>query len=194
MIGVHTPEFSFEHAPMNVEHAVRNLNVTFPVAIDSKYRIEAARGELLGRGVEISEVFHDAGGVHAGTDKPYLSGRLRVSGPDPEHRSYRSFASFRDPDGNGWLFQEVTTRLPGRIDRAATSFDSASDLASALRRAEAAHGKHEKRIGRQIRTGPTGTPSTWWRSRLGRSCRRERLSIPCASTCRIHLAQTGPIV
>jgi hypothetical protein len=60
----------------------------------------------------------------------------------------RSFASFRDPDGNGWLFQEVTTRLPGRIDRAATSFDSASGLASALRRAEAAHGKHEKRIGK----------------------------------------------
>ena len=61
-------------------------------------------------------MFHDAGGVYAGTDEPYLFGRLRVSGPDPEHRSYRSFASFSDPDGNGWLFQEITTRLPGRID------------------------------------------------------------------------------
>jgi hypothetical protein len=71
--------------------------------------------------------------VHSGPHEPYLSGRLRVSGPDPEHGSYRSFASFSDPDGNGWLFQEVTTRLPGRIDPAATSFDSASDLAKALR-------------------------------------------------------------
>ena len=71
--------------------------------------IEAAREDLLRRGVKISEVFHDAGGVYAGTDEPYLFGRLRVSGPDPEQRSYRSFASFTDPDGNGWLFQEVTT-------------------------------------------------------------------------------------
>ena len=110
--------------------------------------IEAARHELLGRGIEISEVFHDAGGVYAGTDEPYLFGRLRVSGPDPEQRSYRSFASFVDRDGNGWLLQGITTRLPGRIDPAATSFGSASDLASALRRAEAAHGKHEKRIGK----------------------------------------------
>jgi hypothetical protein len=81
--------------------------------------------------------------------EPYLFGRVRVSGPDSEHRSYRSFASFRDPDGNGWLFQELTTRLPGRIDSAATSFASASDLASALRRAAAAHGEHEKRTGGQ---------------------------------------------
>jgi len=85
--------------------------------------------------------------VYAGTDEPYLFGRLRVSGPDPEHGSYRSFASFRDPDGNGWLLQEITTRLPGRIDPATTSFGSVIDLASALRRAEAAHGQHEKRTG-----------------------------------------------
>jgi catechol 2,3-dioxygenase-like lactoylglutathione lyase family enzyme len=111
--------------------------------------IAAARDELLGRGVKISEVFHDAGGVYAGPDEPYLFGRLRVSGRDPEHRSYRSFASFSDPDGNGWLFQEITTRLPGRIDPATTSFASASDLASALRRAAAAHGEHEKRAGGQ---------------------------------------------
>jgi catechol 2,3-dioxygenase-like lactoylglutathione lyase family enzyme len=111
--------------------------------------IAAARAELLGRGVKISEVFHDAAGVYAGPDEPYLFGRLRVSGPDPEHRSYRSFASFSDPDGNGWLFQEITTRLPGRIDPATTSFASANDLASALRRAGAAHGEHEKRTGGQ---------------------------------------------
>jgi catechol 2,3-dioxygenase-like lactoylglutathione lyase family enzyme len=104
--------------------------------------IGAARDELVGRGVEVSEVFHDIGGVfhHAGADG-------RVSGPDPDRRSYGSFASFSDPDGNGWLFQEVTTRLPGRIDRAAATFASASDLASALRRAAAAHGRHEERTG-----------------------------------------------
>ena len=116
--------------------------------------IEAAREELLHRGVEINEVFHDAGSVYTGPDEPYLFGRRRVSGRDPEHRSYRSFASFNDPDGNGWLFQEVTTRLPGRIDPAATTFASASDLASALRRAAAAHGEHEKRTGARDENWP----------------------------------------
>jgi catechol 2,3-dioxygenase-like lactoylglutathione lyase family enzyme len=111
--------------------------------------IEAARKELLGRGVKVSEVFHDAGDVHAGPDEPYLFGRVRVSGPDPARRSYFSFASFSDLDGNGWLLQEVTTRLPGRIDAAKTTFASAADLASAFRRAEAAHGEHEKRTGGQ---------------------------------------------
>ena len=109
--------------------------------------IEAARKNLLLRGVEVSEVFHGAGDVYAGPDEPYLFGRLRVSGPDPEHRSYRSFASFSDPDGNGWLFQEITTRLAGRVDPATTTFASANDLASAFRRAAAAHGQHEARTG-----------------------------------------------
>jgi catechol 2,3-dioxygenase-like lactoylglutathione lyase family enzyme len=129
----------------------KNVTAAAPGSAQGLYLIvsdiEAARDELLGRGVEISEVFHDAGDVYAGTDEPYLFGRLRVSGPDPEHRSYRSFASFSDPDGNGWLFQEVTTRLPGRIDTAGTTFASANDLASALRRAASAHGKHEARTG-----------------------------------------------
>jgi len=129
----------------------KNITAAAPGSSKGMYLIvsdiEAARKELLGRGVEISEVFHDAGGVHAGKDEPYLFGRVRVSGPDPDHRSYRSFASFNDPEGNGWLLQEITTRLPGRIDPATTSFGSASDLASALRRAAAAHGEHEKRIG-----------------------------------------------
>ena len=108
--------------------------------------IEAARHDLLARGVAVSEVFHDAAGVYAGADAPYLFGRQRIAGVDPERRSYRSFASFSDPDGNGWLFQEITARLPGRVD-ADTTFTSAAALATALRRAAAAHGEHEKRTG-----------------------------------------------
>ena len=108
--------------------------------------IEAARDELVAHGVNASEVFHDAGGVHSGADQPYLFGRLRVSGPDPEHRSYRSFVSFSDPDGNGWLLQEVTTRLPGRV-AGDTTYASASDLSQALQRAAAAHGRHEALTG-----------------------------------------------
>ncbi len=109
--------------------------------------IEAARKDLAERGIDVSEVFHSEGGVYAGDDEPYLFGQRRVSGPDPKHGSYRSFASFHDPDGNGWLCQEITTRLPGRIDSAATVFASVKDLADAMRRASAAHGEHEKRIG-----------------------------------------------
>jgi catechol 2,3-dioxygenase-like lactoylglutathione lyase family enzyme len=105
--------------------------------------IEAARAELIARGVEVSDVFHE--GTPGARFHHATNGRL--SGPAPDRSSYRSFASFSDPDGNGWLFQEVTTRLPGRIDSAATSFASASDLASALRRASAAHGEHEQRTG-----------------------------------------------
>jgi catechol 2,3-dioxygenase-like lactoylglutathione lyase family enzyme len=111
--------------------------------------IEAARQELIGRGVKVSAVFHGNAGAHIGPDEPYLFGRARVSGPDPEHSSYRSFASFKDPDGNGWLFQEVTARQPGRMDPNQTTFSSAADLAAALRRAGAAHGEHEKRTGGQ---------------------------------------------
>jgi catechol 2,3-dioxygenase-like lactoylglutathione lyase family enzyme len=131
----------------------KNVTAAAPGSAQGLYLIvsdvEAARNELFDRGVEIGEVFHDAAGVYAGQDEPYLFGRVRVSGPDPKRSSYRSFTSFSDPDGNGWLFQELTTRLPGRIDAAATSFASANDLASALRRAAAAHGEHEKRTGGQ---------------------------------------------
>jgi catechol 2,3-dioxygenase-like lactoylglutathione lyase family enzyme len=114
--------------------------------------IEAARKELLGRGVAISGVFHAGGDVHVGSDEPYLFGRVRLNGADPERGSYRSYASFSDPDGNGWLLQEVTARLPGRIDANATSFNSSADLAAALRRAAAAHGEYEKRNGGQYDT------------------------------------------
>jgi catechol 2,3-dioxygenase-like lactoylglutathione lyase family enzyme len=136
----------------------KNVTAAAPGSAQGLYLIvsdiEAAHDELLRRGVEVSEVFHDATGVYDGPDEPYLFGRRRVSGADPEHRSYRSYASFRDPDGNGWLFQEVTTRLPGRIDPATTTFASANDLASALRRAEAAHGLHEKRTGQRDANWP----------------------------------------
>jgi catechol 2,3-dioxygenase-like lactoylglutathione lyase family enzyme len=136
----------------------KNVTAAAPGSAQGLYLIvsdiEAARDELLRRGVEVSDVFHDATGVYDGPDEPYLFGRRRISGADPEHRSYHSYASFRDPDGNGWLFQEVTTRLPGRIDSATTTFASANDLASALRRAEAAHGLHEKRTGQRDANWP----------------------------------------
>jgi catechol 2,3-dioxygenase-like lactoylglutathione lyase family enzyme len=129
----------------------RNVTAAAPGSAQGLYLIvsdiKAARDELLARGVKVSDVFHDAGGVYAGNDEPYLFGRIRVGGPDPEHRTYRSFASFKDPDGNGWLFQEITARLPGRVD-ADTTFVSSTELASALRRASVAHGEHEKLIGR----------------------------------------------
>jgi len=129
----------------------KNVTAAAPGSAQGLYLIvsdiEAARAELLSRGVKIGEVFRDAAGVYDGPDEPYLFGRRRINGRDADGRSYRSFASFRDPDGNGWLFQEVTTRLPGRIDPATTTFASANDLASAFRRAEAAHGEHEKRNG-----------------------------------------------
>jgi catechol 2,3-dioxygenase-like lactoylglutathione lyase family enzyme len=107
--------------------------------------IDAGRDELVSRGVQISEVFH-AGAPGAQLD-PEGTGSRR-SGPDPDHNSYNSFATFEDPDGNSWLLQEVTDRLPGRLDPTITSFTSAGDLAGALRRAASAHGEHEKRIGK----------------------------------------------
>src|SRR5579863_1124091 len=97
--------------------------------------IAAAHKELVVRGINASEVFHGSPFSPAG----------RISGPDPERQSYRSYVAFADPDGNAWIVQEVTRRLPGRLDPAATSFASAGDLASAIRRAAAAHGEREKR-------------------------------------------------
>ncbi len=128
----------------------KNVTASAPGSAQGLYLIvsdiEAARGELLAHGVAATEVFHDAGGVSAGPDQPYLFGRLRVSGKDPEHRSYRSFLSFSDPDGNGWLMQEVTTRLAGRV-AGDTTYASVGDVSQALRRAAAAHGQHEARTG-----------------------------------------------
>jgi catechol 2,3-dioxygenase-like lactoylglutathione lyase family enzyme len=107
------------------------------------FDIDRTRDELVARGVAVSEVFHDAGGVfhHAGTE-------ARVDGPAPEHADYGSFAAFRDPDGNGWLLQEIKMRLPGRVS-AATHYEDSRDLAEALRRAAEAHGEHEARTGQE---------------------------------------------
>ena len=97
--------------------------------------IDAALGLLAAAGIKVDNVFH------LGPDfKP-------VPGVDPDHRSYSSRAEFSDPDGNTWMFQEITTRLPGRVDAADTSYSSANDLSNAMRRASIAHGEHEKRIG-----------------------------------------------
>ncbi len=104
--------------------------------------IEAAHAELVANGVEASEVFHDPSGNFNRFDPT-----ARASGPDPNRGTYASFVAFNDPDGNGWVLQEVTTRFPGRIDSTATTFASEADLAEALRRANAAHGEHEKRTG-----------------------------------------------
>ena len=98
---------------------------------------ETAHKDLLARGIGASEVFHGSPFNPAG----------RICGPDPKRQSYESYVSFEDPDGNTWIIQEVRARLPGRIDPAATTFGSANDLAGAMRRAAAAHDKHEKRIG-----------------------------------------------
>jgi catechol 2,3-dioxygenase-like lactoylglutathione lyase family enzyme len=134
----------------------RNVTGAAPGSAQGLYLIvsdlAAARDEFIRLGVEVSEIFHNEG-VYSGPDEPYLFGRVRVSGSDPEHRSYRSFASFHDPDGNGWLFQEITTRLPGRV-AGNTTYASVSDLAQALRRAEAAHGQHEARTGQHDANWP----------------------------------------
>jgi hypothetical protein len=102
------------------------------------------------RGINASEVFHGSPFSPAG----------RISGPDPERQSYRSYAAFEDPDGNAWIVQEVTRRAPGRIDPATTTFASANDLASAMRRAAAAHGQHEKSRRCSLHT-LTVSPSPW---------------------------------
>ena len=113
--------------------------------------VAAARDELTGHGADVSEVFH-AGTPGAQFQPDGTSGR--VSGPAPDDASYNSFATFSDPDGNGWLLQEITRRLPGRVDAAGTAFTSAADLAGALRRAEAAHGEHERRTGQRDANWP----------------------------------------
>jgi catechol 2,3-dioxygenase-like lactoylglutathione lyase family enzyme len=129
-----------------ITSAKRGSADSLVLAVDD---VDVARGDLISRGVDVSEVFHYAGGPFNKAVK-----NPRVAGRDPQGRSYYSFASFEDPDGNGWLLQEITSRLPGRIDSAETRFGSASDLASALRRAETAHGEHEKRTGERDANWP----------------------------------------
>jgi hypothetical protein len=116
----------------------RTLTSAAPGSVQKTYLIvsdiEAARNALLASGIDVGEIFH-------------ITPEGPVNGLDPERRTYRSQALFSDPDGNSWLLQEITTRLAGRIDSGVTSFGSVTDLASALRRAEAAHGEHERRTG-----------------------------------------------
>ena len=153
-----------------------NITSAAPGSTEGLYLIVsdvgAARDELVARGVKAGEVFHEGTpGARYHAQRPAAAGSaVRL----PRSGSYGSFVSFSDPDGNGWLLQEITTRLPGRVDPAATSLDSASGLAERdaagigrPRRAREAHRRGPTRI------GPTGTPSTWWRSRPGRSCRPE---------------------
>ena len=122
-----------------------NLTDAAPGSVKSTYLIvsdlQAARDALIDAGIAVGDTFH-------------LSPNGPASGPDPEHGTYFSLAPFSDPDGNTWLLQEITTRFPGRIDSGITSFGSSSDLASALRRAEAAHGEHEKRTGQRDENWP----------------------------------------
>ena len=120
--------------------------------------IEAARADLIRRGVDVSEVVHSAG-----------PGKPAMNGPHPERRSYSSFATFRDPDGNTWLMQEITTRFPGRVDADDTTYASRADLASALRRAEAAHGEYEKRLGRRDEDWPSWYADYMVREQSGES-------------------------
>ena len=111
--------------------------------------IEAAHDELIGDGVDASGVFHDGSG---GFNR--FAHDVRASGPDPQRRTYASFAEFSDPDGNDWQLQEITNRLPGRVDPSTAAYTSVADLAGALRRAEAAHGEHEARTGERDENWP----------------------------------------
>src|SRR5258707_1138206 len=121
----------------------KNVTAAAPGSAQGLYLIvsdiEAARNELRSRGADVGEIFHPVGDKHTGTDEPYLSGRHRVSGPDPHRGSYRSYASFGDPDGNGWLLQEITPRLPGRVHPHGATFASSADLAPPPRPPPAEH-------------------------------------------------------
>ena len=132
-------QFTPPGSPTSI-HFGKGLTTAPPGSARGNYlvvsNIDAAHADLVARGVAVSEVFHRAG-----------PGQPAITGRDPEGRSYVSFATFSDPDGNSWLLQEITNRLPGRIDADTVTLASASDLAAALRRAAVAHGEHEKREG-----------------------------------------------
>ena len=127
--------------------------------------IETARGGLAAGGVDVSEVFHPG---TPGAQFRLDGAKGRASGRSPENASYGSFADFADPDGNVWLLQEITARLPGRIDSDETSFASVTDLANALRRAAAAHGEHEVRTGQHDENWPDWYASYMVAERAGK--------------------------
>jgi catechol 2,3-dioxygenase-like lactoylglutathione lyase family enzyme len=120
--------------------------------------IEVARAELVGRGVDVGEIFHRNVG-----ERP-------ESGRDPQRRSYSSFATFSDPDGNEWLLQEITARLPGRVDASVSAFTSSTELATALRQAAAAHGEHERQTDQRDENWPD-----WYAEYIVRAQRGEPL-------------------
>ena len=134
-------QFTPPGSPCSV-HFGKGLTPAAPGSAKGMYLVVsdvvATRAELLSRDVDVSEV------VHRVAVRP-----ARLKGPHPERQSYASFASFNDPDGNSWLLQEVTARLPGRVSASDATFSSPTELAAAFRRAEAAHGEHEKRTGQR---------------------------------------------
>jgi catechol 2,3-dioxygenase-like lactoylglutathione lyase family enzyme len=138
----HVVQFTPPGSPCSI-HLGTNLTTAAPGSVQGLWLvvsdIEAARADLMAHGAEVSEVFHFAGFNR-------IAPGARLSGPAPERRSYGSFVSFSDPDGNGWVVQEITTRLPGRV-AGDTTYASADDLKQALWRAALAHGEHEKRTG-----------------------------------------------
>jgi catechol 2,3-dioxygenase-like lactoylglutathione lyase family enzyme len=143
--GFRIVQFTPPGSPASVQFGT-NVTSAAPGSARGLYLVvsdaQAARDELTTRGVEVSEVFHagEPGAQFRG------DGGGRISGPAQDHATYSSFATFSDPDGNGWLLQEITTRLPGRV-AGDTTYSSIADLSQALQRAAAAHGEHEKRTG-----------------------------------------------
>jgi catechol 2,3-dioxygenase-like lactoylglutathione lyase family enzyme len=144
--GFRVVQFTPPGAPCSVQFG-SNITTAAPGSAQGMYLvvsdIQAAVDALAAHGAHPSEVFHPgAPGAQFRAD-----GADRVAGKADDGGSYGSFATFSDPDGNRWLVQEVTKRLPGRVDAAETSYASAADLAAAMHRASVAHGEHEKRIG-----------------------------------------------
>ena len=152
--GFRVVQFTPPGSPCSIQFGTR-ITSAAPGSAQGLYLVvsemQAARDALVARGVDVSEVFHaELPGAQFQPD----GDEGRISGPGPDGGSYRTFATWSDPDGNGWLMQEITTRLPGRIDAQGTAFASLSDLANAMRRAEAAHGEHEKRTGERDENWP----------------------------------------
>jgi len=152
--GVKIVQLTPPGSPCSVQFGTGMTTAT-PGSAENIYLIvsdaQAARDQLIARGAQVSEVFHP--GSPGAQFQPEGSGD-RVAGSAPDHASYSSFATFSDPDGNRWLLQEITTRLPGRVEATETSYASPSDLAEAMRRASVAHGEHEKRIGQADENWP----------------------------------------
>ncbi|HEX6104918.1 MAG TPA: VOC family protein [Gemmatimonadales bacterium] len=143
--GARAIQFTPPGSPCSIHFAANGIPGSVKGVFLIVSDIQAARDELVRRGVDMSEVFHYTAGPAPFGD--------RVGGIAPDHLSYGSYATFSDPDGNGWLLQEVTTRFPGRV-AGDTTYASASDLSQALRRAEAAHAEHEKRTGERDANWP----------------------------------------